>query len=156
MKAKDGVLDRLNDLLSAELTAINQFFLHAEMCRNWGYERLCEKIRARSVDEMKDAEEFVQHILYLEGKPSMTQGKLTVGESVTDQFQADLKLETDMLNRLRESITHCTKVGDYTTRSILERMIKDEERHIDWIETQIHTIKQVGLQNYLTEQIRKE
>jgi len=119
MKAKEGVLDRLNDLLSAELTSINQFFLHAEMCRSWGYERLCEKIRARSVDEMKDAEELVKHILYLEGKPSMTLGKLTVGESVPDQFQVDLKLETDMLNRLRESITHCAKVGDYTTRSIL-------------------------------------
>jgi len=156
MKAKEGVLDRLNDLLSAELTSINQFFLHAEMCRSWGYERLCEKIRARSVDEMKDAEELVKHILYLEGKPSMTLGKLTVGESVSDQFQVDLKLETDMLNRLRESITHCAKVGDYTTRSILERMIEDEESHIDWIETQLDTIKQVGLQNYLAEQIRKE
>jgi len=156
MKAKEGVLDRLNDLLSAELTSINQFFLHAEMCRSWGYERLCEKIRARSVDEMKDAEELVKHILYLEGKPSMTLGKLTVGESVPDQFQVDLKLETDMLNRLRESITHRAKVGDYTTRSILERMIEDEESHIDWIETQLDTIKQVGLQNYLAEQIRKD
>ena len=156
MKAKEGVLDRLNDLLSAELTSINQFFLHAEMCRSWGYERLCEKIRARSVDEMKDAEELIKHILYLEGKPSMTLGKLTVGESVSDQFQVDLKLETDTLNRLRESITHCAKVGDYTTRSILERMIEDEESHIDWIETQLDTIKQVGLQNYLAEQIRKD
>ncbi len=156
MKAKEGVLDRLNDLLAAELTAINQFFFHAEMCRNWGYERLYQKVRDRSIDEMKDAEEIIKHILYLEGKPSIDLGKLTIGETIPDGFQADLKMEMDMVSRLSEAISHCAKVGDYTTRNKLEGMIKDEEGHIDWIETQLDTIRQIGLENYLTEQIRKE
>jgi len=154
MKAKEGVLEKLNELLSAELTAINQFFLHGEMCRNWGYERLREKTRQRSIAEMKDAEALIQHILYLEGIPSMRFEKLTVGKNVLEQLNADLKMEVEMVRQLTEAVTHCAKVGDYTTRGKLEGMITDEDEHIDWIETQLETIKQVGLENYLTEQIK--
>jgi bacterioferritin len=155
MKAKEGVLDKLNALLAAEITAINQFFLHGEMCRNWGYERLWEKTRERSISEMKDAEELIQHILYLEGIPSMRFEKLTVGKNVLEQLNADLKIEMEMVKALTEAITHCAKVGDYTTRGKLEVMVTDEEEHVDWIETQLETIKQVGLEIYLSEQIKK-
>lgn len=157
MKAKEGVIDRLNTILTNELTAINQYFVHAEMCDNWGYERLHDKIRAHSIDEMKHAEEVIEHILYLEGVPNMQRlGDVHVGETVPEQFKVDLKLEQEAVKVLTEAITHCTKVGDYTTRHKLEDMVKSEEGHIDWIETQIETIKQVGLENYLSEQIKKE
>lgn len=157
MKAKEGVLDLLNEILTAELTAINQFFVHAKMCDNWGYERLCHKVRERSFDEMKDADELIDHILYLEGVPNMQRlGTVQVGETVPEQFKADLKAEQEMVKLLTKAITHCVKVGDYTTRHKLEDMVKDEEEHIDWIETQLDTIKQVGLENYLSEQIKKE
>lgn len=157
MKAKEGVLDLLNELLTAELTAINQFFVHAKMCENWGYERLEHKVRARSFDEMKDADELIDHILYLEGVPNMQRlGTVQVGETVPEQFKADLKAEQEMVTLLTKAITHCVKVGDYTTRYKLEDMVKDEEGHINWIETQLDTIKQVGLENYLSEQIKKE
>jgi bacterioferritin len=157
MKAKEGVLDLLSELLTAELTAINQFFVHAKMCDNWGYERLCHKVRERSFDEMKDADELIDHILYLEGVPNMQRfGTVQVGETVPEQFKADLKAEQEMVKLLTKAITHCVKVGDYTTRHKLEDMVKDEEEHIDWIETQLDTIKQVGLENYLSEQIKKE
>ncbi|MBI4401312.1 MAG: bacterioferritin [Nitrospirae bacterium] len=157
MKAKEGVIDLLNKILTAELTAINQFFVHGKMCENWGYERLHHKIRARSFDEMKDAEELIDHILYLEGVPNMQRlGTVHVGETVPEQFKADLKAEQDMVKLLTEAIGHCAKVGDYTTRHKLEDMVKDEEEHINWIETQLDTIKQVGLENYLSEQIKKQ
>lgn len=157
MKAKEGVIELLNKILTADLTAINQYFVHAKMCENWGYERLHQKVRERSFDEMKDAEELIEHILYLEGVPNMQRlGTVQVGESVPEQFKVDLKAEQDMLKMLTESITHCAKVGDYTTRHMLEDMAKDVDKHIDWIEIQLETIKQVGLENYLSEQIKKE
>ncbi len=157
MKANEGVIDLLNEILTAELTAINQFFVHAKMCENWGYARLEHKVRARSFDEMKDADELIDHILYLEGVPNMQRlGTVQVGETVPEQFKADLKAEQEMVKLLTKAITHCTTVGDYTTRHKLEEMVKDEEEHINWIETQLETIKQVGLENYLSEQIKKE
>jgi bacterioferritin len=157
MKAEEGVIDRLNTILTADLTAINQYFVHAKMCENWGYERLHEKIRKRSFDEMKDAEEVIEHILYLEGVPNMQRlGTVQVGETVPEQFKADLASEKDMLKLHREGIVHCTKVGDFTTRHMLEDMAKDVDGHIDWIETQLELIEQVGLENYLSEQIKKE
>lgn len=157
MKAKEGVIELLNKILTADLTSINQYFVHGKMCENWGYERLHEKVRERSFDEMKDAEELIDHILYLEGVPNMQRlGTVHVGETVPEQLKADLQAEREMVKLLTEATSHCAKVGDYTTRHMLEDMVKDSDRHIDWIETQLETIKQVGLENYLGHQIKKE
>jgi len=157
MKAKEGIIELLNKILTAELTVINQYFIHSKMCDNWGYDRLHHKVRERSMAEMKDAEGLIEHILYLEGVPNMQRlGTVTVGETVPEQLKADLKAEMDMVKTLTDGINHCAKVGDFTTRHMLEDMVKDEDAHIDWIETQLDTIKQVGLENYLTEQIKKE
>ncbi|HTK86799.1 MAG TPA: bacterioferritin [Nitrospiraceae bacterium] len=157
MKAKEGVIELLNKILTADLTAINQYFLHAKMCENWGYERLHHKVKERSFDEMKDADELIEHVLYLEGVPNVQRlGTVHVGETVPEQFKTDLQAEKEMLTLLSEGIAHCAKVGDYTTRHMLEDMAEDVDEHIDWIETQMETVKQVGLENYLSEQIKKE
>jgi bacterioferritin len=157
MKAKEGVVEKLNGLLTGELTAINQFFLHAEMCENWGYQRLYHEVRQRSLSEMKDAEELIEHILYLEGMPNVQRlASVKIGETVPEQLNADLNAEQDMVKQLADAITHCAKVGDYTTRRKLETMVEDEEKHINWIEAQLDQIKQIGLENYLSQQIKKE
>ena len=157
MKAKEGVLNLLNKILTEELTVINQYFLHAKMCKNWGYDRLCHHVQARSFGEMKDAESIIDHILYLEGLPNMQRlGTVKVGETVPEQLTADLEKEKAMVKLLSDGIVHCAKVGDFTTRHMLEEMVKDEDSHIDWIETQLETIEQVGLDNYLSQQIKKE
>lgn len=127
------------------------------MCENWGYDRLHHKIREHAIDEMKHAEEVIEHILYLEGVPNMQRlGTVRVGENVPEQFKVDLKLEMENVKLLREGVAHCAKVGDFTTRHKLEDIVKSEEEHIDWIETQLDTIEQVGVENYLSEQIKKE
>jgi bacterioferritin len=157
MQAKEGVIDLLNRILTANLTATNQYFVHAKMCANWGYERLHHQVRQRSFDEMRDVEALIQHILYLEGVPNMQRlGTVTVGETVPEQFVADLASENEMLALLREGVTHCARVEDYTTRHLLEDMVKDVDEHIDWIETQQELIRQVGLERYLSEQIKRE
>jgi bacterioferritin len=155
MQAKTGVIDLLNRILTVDLTAINQYFVHAKMCRNWGYERLHHAVRERSFDEMRDAEALVEHILYLEGVPNLQRlGTVRVGETVPEQFVADLASEREMLAILAEGVTHCARVEDYTTRHMLEDMVKDVDAHIDWIETQQELIRQVGLERYLSEQIK--
>ena len=127
------------------------------MCENWGYARLHEQVSKRAFDEMKDADETIERILYLEGVPNMQRmGKVLVGETVPEQFSLDLKAEHAMLNLYAEGVAHCTKVGDYTTRAMLEGMQTDTDGHIDWIETQLELLKQVGLERYLSEQIHKE
>ena len=157
MKAKDGVIDLLNEVLTENLTAINQYFVHGKMCENWGYERLHHHVRQRSFDEMKDAEEIIEHTLYLEGVPNMQRmGTVQVGQTVPEQFKVDLKAEQAMLNLYAKGVNHCTKVGDYTTRHMLEDMQKDTDGHIDWLETQLELIKQLGLERYLSEQMHKE
>jgi bacterioferritin len=157
MQAKEGVINLLNKILTADLTAINQYFVHSKMCRNWGFERLEHKVRARSFDEMKDADELIEHILYLEGVPNVQRmNTVQIGETVPEQLKLDLKAEQEMLALLSDGVVHCTKVGDFTTRHMLEDMVKDVDEHIDWIETQLETIKQVGTENYLSEQIKKE
>jgi bacterioferritin len=157
MKAKEGIVDFLNKVLTNELTAINQYFVHAEMCDHWGYARLYDKIRAHSMEEMKDAEEIIEHILYLEGVPNVQRlGQIQVGETVPEHLKLDLRLEQEAVALLTEAIAQCAKVGDYTTRHKLEKMAEREEGHIDWIETQLETIKQVGIENYLSQQIHKE
>jgi bacterioferritin len=157
MKAKEGVINILNEILTVDLLAINQYFVHAKMCEHWGYERLHQKVRERSIDEMKDADTLIGHIFYLEGIPKVRHKTIVhLGETVPQQLQFDLKSERDMLTLLNEGVLHCTKVADFTTRHMLEDMAKDVDAHIDWIETQMDTIKQAGLENYLAEQTKHE
>jgi bacterioferritin len=157
MKAKEGVINILNEILTVDLLAINQYFVHAKMCEHWGYERLRQKVRERSIDEMKDADTLIGHIFYLEGIPKVRHKTIVhLGETVPQQLQFDLKSEQDMLTLLNEGVLHCTKVADFTTRHMLEDMAKDVDAHIDWIETQMDTIKQAGLENYLAEQTKHE
>lgn len=156
MKAKVGVLEFLNRVLTAELTAIHQYLLHAEMCGHWGYARLHHEVRERALEEVAHVQHVVHHILYLDGAPDMQRlGPIKVGATVPDQLKSDLKLEQDDLALLREAIAHCATVGDYPTRQMLEEMAVETEEHIDWMETQLETIRQVGLENYLAEQIKK-
>jgi bacterioferritin len=154
MKAKDGVIDLLNNLLTIELTVINQYFLAAKMCENWGYKRLHDKFHSLSIGEMKDAESIVEHILYLEGLPNLQRlNRVPVGESVPEILNLGLDAERTAVEVLATGIRHCVEVGDFTTRGKLEFMIADEEEHIDWYETQLETIRQVGLEQYLAQQI---
>lgn len=157
MKPKDPQLvDVLNDVLSAELTAINQYFIHAKMCGNWGYQRLHKHIRHESIDEMKHAERITERILFLDGVPNYQRlYKVNVGETVEEQFKSDLALEYTAVERLNKGIQLCVAVGDNATRALLEDILKSEEEHIDWLETQLETIRQVGLQGYLAQQIRE-
>ena len=157
MKAKEGVINILNEILTVDLMAINQYFVHAKICEHWGYERLHHKVRERSIDEMKDADTLIGHIFYLEGIPKVRHTTIVhLGETVPQQLQFDLKSEQDMLTLLNEGVLHCTKVADFTTRHMLEDMAKDVDAHIDWIETQMETITQLGLEHYLSEQIKKD
>ena len=155
MKAKDGVIERLNTALTVELTAINQYFIHAEMCKNWGFERVYERFHSNSIEEMRDAQQIIGHILYLEGVPNLQRlNQIMVGESVQEDLELNLQAEQAAVETLNEAIAHCASVGDFTTRSILEQMVRSEEEHIDWIETQIETINIVGIDLYLNQQIR--
>ena len=155
MKAKDGVVERLNNILTIELTAINQYFVQAEMCKNWGFERIYEQFRDNSLEEMQDAQHIIRHILYLEGVPNLQRlNQIMVGESVREDLELDLQSEQGAVEALTEAIAHCASVGDFTTRSILEQMVRSEEEHVDWIETQLETINIVGIDLYLNQQIR--
>ena len=157
MKPKEGVLDLLNAALTTELTAINQYVLAAKMCANWGFARLHDRFRALSFEEMKDTEELMEHILYLEGLPNMQRlNQVRAGEAVPELLQAGLDLERGAVEFLRGAIDHCGRVGDYTTRAKFEAMVQDEETHVDWFETQLETIRLVGLDNYLSQQILKD
>jgi bacterioferritin len=154
MQPKEGVIDLLNAALTTELTAINQYFLAAKLCGSWGFGRLEARFRALSVDEMKDTEDLMAHILYLEALPNMQRLNLVqVGENVPECLQAGLNLERGAVDFLRGAIEHCARVGDYTTRAKFEEMIQDQERHVDWFETQLETIRLVGLERYLSQQI---
>ena len=154
MKAKDGVLERLNHILTIELTAINQYFVHAEMANNWGFRRIGGKFRVNSLGEMQDAQHIIRHILYLEGVPNLQRlNQIMVGESVREDLDLNLEAERAAVEALAEAIAHCASVGDYATRGILEGMIREEEEHIDWLETQLETINQIGLELYLNQQI---
>jgi bacterioferritin len=157
MQGDRKIIDLLNDVLTAELTAINQYFVHAEMCENWGYDRLSKKIRKHSIGEMKHAEEIIERILFLEGIPNMQRlGKINIGETVPEILNADLALELDALPRLNKGSETCRDAGDNTTRQLIEAILKEEEEHVDWLEAQIGLIAQVGAQNYLAQQIRED
>jgi bacterioferritin len=156
MKGDKKIIDILNDVLTAELTAINQYFVHGEMCENWGYLRLQHAIRQHSIGEMKHAEKVIERILFLDGIPNMQRlGKINIGENVHEQFKLDLALEMDAVGRLNKNIEECRQLGDNNSRHLLEEILREEEEHIDWIEAQLALIEQVGLQNYLAEQIHK-
>jgi bacterioferritin len=154
MQAKEGVVELLNEALTTELTAINQYFLAAKQCGHWGFVRLERAFRALSMDEMKDTEGMIERILFLEGLPNMQRlNPVRVGETVPEVLQAGLELELGAVDFLRGAIDHCARVGDFTTRAMFEEMIADEESHVDWFETQLETIAIVGLERYLSQQI---
>ena len=154
MKGDAEVIQILNDVLCAELTAINQYFIHAMMCANWRYKRLAEHSRKESIDEMKHAQEIIERILYLEGQPNMQKYmKINVGKTVPEQHGFDLSLEKDAVERLNAGIELAVKKGDNGTRSLLETILKDEEEHVDWLEAQLGMIKEMGAQNYLAQQM---
>jgi bacterioferritin len=155
VKGDTQVIALLNDVLSAELTAVNQYWLHARICENWGYERLWKKIREESLGEMKHADELIERILYLEGMPNLQKlGKINVGESVPEQFKLDVDIEYEAVKRLNEGIEACRAKGDNGTRAILEKMLSDEEDHVDWLEEQQRLVETLGEAAYLAEQIK--
>ena len=154
MKGNEEVLNLLNQLLTNELTSINQYFIHAKMCQNWGYERLAKKVREESIDEMKHAELVISRILFLEGVPNLQRyHKLRVGETVKEQFELDLQLEYSAIAFLNQGIDLTRKVSDNATEALLTKILVSEEEHTDFLETQLELIKQVGEQNYLAQQI---
>jgi len=157
MKGDKKVIEVLNEVLTAELTAINQYFVHAEMCENWGYKRLQKVIRHHSIGEMKHAEEVIERILFLEGVPNVQRlGKINIGESVEEQFKVDLALELDALPRLNKGIEVCREVDDNGSRLLLEEILHEEEEHVDWLEAQIDQVRQMGIQNYLAQQVKED
>jgi bacterioferritin len=156
MKGDAKVIDLLNEILTGELTAINQYFLHAKMCQNWGYKRLYEHIRKESIDEMKHADQLMARVLFLEGLPNVQRlGKINVGQTVVEQLRNDLAVEMEAVPRLNKGIAECRQIGDNGTAELLEDMLVSEEHHVDWLEEQLELVKQVGEANYLAQQIRE-
>ena len=157
MKGKKQVIDVLSQVLRKELTGINQYYLHAKMCENWGYKRLRKIIREESVEEMKHADRIIERILFLEGTPNVSAyDKITIGATVKQQLENDLALEMAALTVLRPGIKTCLETSDDSSRELLEHILVDEEKHVDWIESQLHQIEEVGYQNYLAQQINEE
>ena len=155
MRGHDEVIELLNEVLTGELTAINQYFLHAKMCDNWGYKRLAAHVRDESIDEMKHAESLTERLLYLEGIPNLQRlSPLRIGENVPEQLGNDLAVEMAALQRLNEGIALCTRLGDNGTRELLEDILVEEENHVDWLETQLETIRQIGVELYLAQQLQ--
>lgn len=150
MKGDAKVIQYLNKVLGNELIAINQYFLHSRMYKNWGFKELSEHEYKESIDEMKHADKLTERILFLEGVPNFQDlGKLLIGETPQEVLKCDLKLELKAIPELREAIAHCESVRDYVTRELFENILESEEEHVDWLETQLSLIEQVGLQNYL-------
>jgi bacterioferritin len=157
MKGSAKVIDLLNQVLTNELTAINQYFLHARMCENWGYERLWHKIKHESIDEMKHADQLIERILYLEGLPNVQRlGKVNIGQTVEEQLRSDLGVERQAIPVLNDGIALSRQEGDNGTAELLEDILVGEEEHANWLEAQLSLLEQVGAQNYLAEQIKHD
>ena len=157
MKGKPEVLAALSEMLKEELGAISQYILHAEMCDNWGYKRLASFTKKQSIGEMKHAERLIERILFLEGMPKMEDmGKLAIGKDVPQQLKNDLGLEKAAVAAYNHAIETCRKAGDNATADFLKEILKDEEEHVDILETQLGLIEQLGLQNYLSQQLEEE
>jgi bacterioferritin len=151
------VIERLNLALKEELQAINQYFLHAEMCENWGYGRLSDYIKKQSIGEMKHAEELIERILFLDGTPGMTEPMtLTIGRNVREQLQSDLDLEIGAVKMYNKAVAISRDAADNASRELFDRLLRDEEEHVDWLEAQIHMIDEFGYERYLSQQIREE
>ena len=152
MRGNAQVIAQLNQALKEELTAINQYFLHAEMCHNWGYHRLGEYIKKQSIDEMKHAEKLIERILFLDATPTMEYMDLNVGTNVKNQLEADLQLEINAVAMYNKAIQISREAGDDQSRELFSKLLKDEEEHVDWLEAQLHQIKEMGYERYLSNQ----
>jgi len=157
MKGNDAVIERLNLALQAELTAIVQYMVHAEMCENWGYERLSGYVKKQSIDEMRHAEALIERILFLDGAPKIgfSLGP-KVGQTVKEQVENDLNLELGAVREYNTSARICIEAGDNASRELFERLVKDEEDHVDFLEAQLHLIKEMGIENYLSQQMHEQ
>lgn len=156
MQGSPKVLAALNEALKEELTAINQYFLHGEMCENWHYSKLADHIRKESIDEMRHAEALIERILFLDGIPIMTEAmQLTIGSNVQAQLESDLKLEINAVAMYNRFVQLARDEADNASRELFERLLRDEERHVDWLEAQIHQIRELGYERYLSQQIRE-
>jgi bacterioferritin len=154
VKGNPKIIERLNKVLASELTAINQYFLHARITKSWGYEKIAKKIWEESIEEMHHAQALTDRVLFLEGMPNLQKlNPLSIGENMQEIFAADLKLEMEAHSDLKSHIAFCYEQQDHGTRELFEKILKDEEEHIDWLEAQLQIIKDVGLPNYLAEQI---
>ena len=157
MKGSPKVVAKLNEALKEELTAINQYFLHAEMCENWHYHKLGDYIKKQSIDEMKHAESLIERILFLDSTPNMTElMQLTVGSNVKAQLESDLKLELNAVKMYNDAVQLSREEGDNASRELFERLLKSEEDHVDWLEAQLHQIKEMGYERYLSQQVGGE
>jgi bacterioferritin len=153
-QSKKAIIDLLNEVLTAELTAINQYFLNAELCRHSGYAKLHAIARKESIDEMKHAQQIMERVLFLGGIPNVQRlSKINVGENVPEQFRLDVELEEDAIKRLKGGITLCQNEGDHGTAVLLQSILVSEEEHLDWLQTQLDVIEKIGEQNYLAQQI---
>ena len=156
-KKSKAIIAALNDVLTGELTAINQYFLHAKMCEDWGFERLYKIIEKESIEEMRHAEQLIARILFLDGIPNVQRmSKVNIGENVKEILELDLALEFEALPRLNDAVALCVAEGDNGSRQIFEQILANEEEHVDWLEAQLELIAQVGLPNYLAEQIKPD
>lgn len=152
MRGNDKVIAHLNEALREELTAINQYFIHAEMCHNWGYNRLGGYIKKQAIDEMKHAEKLIERLLFLDAVPAMEYLPLNVGQTVRNQLDADLKLEVNAVKMYNESIKVAREAADDASADLFRALLNDEEQHVDWLEAQIHQIKEIGYERYLSNQ----
>jgi bacterioferritin len=157
MRGNPKVIAELNAALKEELTAINQYFLHAEMCENWKYSKLGDFIKKQSIDEMKHAELLIERILFLDGTPNLTElMQLNIGRNVKEQLESDYKLEVNAVAMYNASVRVARDENDNASRELFERLLRDEEMHVDWLEAQLHQIKEMGYERYLSQQIREE